>query len=328
LTDIINLDWLQTGNLPLVASELEQLRTLYQDIGDQAGIAWALNGMGTVAWDRGDLERSMDLHQQALAICRKIDKPAWEAWSLESIGDVLHSRGDLAAAQRAYEEAMAIRKKVQDASGRARTLNSLSGLLFDMGHLEQAQEAAQEAMAIQSKLGENETRAATALSLADVLIESGRAEEAVPLVREASTQFQKSRETGNEALAQGSLVRALLTLGRNGEAQQAATRARTLLRGAELNEGLPAEIACARADAAAGRGGEARKEVEAILQKAVRIGWVNFQLDARLALAEIDLESVDVARGRAELQALARDASAKGFGRIAQRARQLVGDRG
>jgi tetratricopeptide (TPR) repeat protein len=50
LTDIINLDWLQAGNLPLVASELEQLRTLYQDIGDQAGIAWALNGMGTVAW--------------------------------------------------------------------------------------------------------------------------------------------------------------------------------------------------------------------------------------------------------------------------------------
>ena len=31
LTDIINLDWLQSGNLPLVASELEQLRTLYQD---------------------------------------------------------------------------------------------------------------------------------------------------------------------------------------------------------------------------------------------------------------------------------------------------------
>ncbi len=328
LTDIINLDWLQAGNLPLVEGELEQLRTLYQDVGDQAGIAWALNGMGTVAWDRGDLERSMDLHQQALAICRKIDKPAWEAWSLESIGDVLHSRGDLAAAQRAYEEAIAIRKRVQDPSGRARTLNALSGLLFDMGHLEQAQEAAQEAMAIQVKLGENETRAATALSLADVLIESGRAEEAVPLVREASTQFEKSRETGNEALAQGSLVRALLALGRNGEAQQAATRARSLLRGAELNEGLPAEIACARADAASGRGAQARKEVEAILQKAVRIGWVNFQLDARLALAEIDLGSVDEARGRTELRALARDAGEKGFGRIAQRARQLVGDRG
>ena len=327
LTDIVNLDWLQAGNLPLVASELEQIRALYQEIDDQAGSAWALNGMGTVAWDQGELSRSMDLHRQALAIYRKIGKSDWEAWSLECIGDVFHSQGDLSAAQRTYEEAIAIRKKVQDASGRARTLNAFSGLLLDMGNFDGAREAAQEAMAIQSKLGENETRAATALSLADVLIETGHPEDAARLAREASTQFEKSREAGNGALAQGSLVRALLTLGRNAEAQKAATRARELLRGAEQNEGIPAEIACARADAAAGRGNQARKEVEAILRKAVRIGWVNFQFDARLALAEIDLDSVDVARGRTELQALARDASAKGFGRIAQKARRLLGDR-
>ena len=123
-------------------------------------------------------------------------------------------------------------------------------------------------------------------------------------------------------------MRALLILGRNGEAQEAATRARTLLRGTDLNEGLPAEIACARADAASGRGDQARKEVEAILQKAVRIGWVNFQLDARLALAEIDLNSVNAARGRTELQTLAGDASATGFGNVARKARRLLGDRG
>lgn len=326
LTDIINLDWIQVGNLSQVASELEHLRTLYQEIGDQAGIAWALNGMGTVAWDQGDLSRSMDLHRQALAICRKIGKADWEAWSLECVGDVFHSQGDLAAAQRTYEEAIAIRKKVQDASGRARTLNALSGLLFDMGHFESAREAAQEAMAIQSKLGENETRAETALSLADVLIETGRAEEAARLAREASAQFAKSRENTNQALAQGSLVRALLTLGRNAEAQEAATLARGLLRGAEQNEMLPAEIACARAEAATGRQDQARKAVEAILQKAMRIGWVNFQLDARLALAEIDLNSVDAARGRSELQTLAGDANAKGFGNVARKARRLLGD--
>ncbi len=327
LTDIVNLDWIQAGNLPLVASELEQIKTLYQEIGDQAGIAWALNGMGTVAWDQGDLSRSMDLHRQALAICRKIGKQDWEAWSLECVGDVFHSQGDLPAAQRTYNEAIAIRKKVQDASGTARTLNALSGLLLDMGHFEAARAAAQEAMAIQSRLGENETRAETALSLADVLIETGHAEEAAGLAREASTQFEKSRETGNEALAQGNLVRALLALGRNGEAQEAATRTRRLLRGAEQNEGLPAEIACARADAVAGRANQARKEIEAILQKATRIGWVNFQLDARFAQAEIDLNSGDAVRGRTELQTLARDASAKGFGLIARKARWLLGIR-
>jgi len=263
----------------------------------------------------------MDLHRQALAICRKIQKPDWEAWSLESVGDVFHSQGDLMAAQRSYEEAIVIRKRVGDTSGRARTLNAFSGLLLDMGNFERARETAQEAIAIQTKLGENETLAATSLTLADILIETGHAEESARLAREAGAQFEKSRETGNQALAQGNLVRALLALGRNGEALEAATRARTLLRGAEQNQGVPAELACARADAAAGRAVKARGEVEAILRKAIRIGWVNFQLDARLALAEIDLHWVDAARGRSELRTLAREAGDKGFGLVAGKAR-------
>ncbi len=324
LTDLVNLDWLQSGNLALIASELEQLRALYEAISNQAGLAWALNGQGTVAWDQGDLARSMDLHREALAICRKIGNPAWEAWSLECIGDVLHSQGDLAEARRTYENAIDIRNKVQDSSGRARTLNALAGLLLDMGNVDGSKQAAQEAMAIQTKLGEKETWAETALSLADVLIESGHAEEAARLAREASSQFEESRETINRALAQGSLVLALLAQGRNGEAQAVATQVRALLRGFQQNQGIPAEIACARADAATGHAEQARKEVEAILQKAVRIGWMNFQFEARLAVAEIDLNSGNAARGRTELQALARDAGAKGFARIEQKAHRLL----
>jgi hypothetical protein len=60
----------------------------------------------------------------------------------------------------------------------------------------------------------------------------------------------------------------------------------------------------------------------------MRIGWVNFQLEARLALAELDLGSVDAARGRSELETLARDAGAKDFGRVARKARRLLGDGG
>ena len=326
LTDTINLDWLQAGNLPLVGRELEQLRQLDEEVGDRAGIAWALNGIGTVAWDQGDLSRSMDLHRQALAISREIGKPNWEAWSLECIGDVLHSKGDLRSARRNYEDAIAINKRIRNESGRARTLNALSALLFDGGDLQQARNAAEEAMSIQAKLGESETRAETALSLADVMIASGRPEEAARLAREAGAQFEKDRVEGNEALAQGSLIQALLALGRTREAEDAAGRARTLLRGAQANETLPARIACTRADAAAGRVKQARREIEGILQKANRIGWVNFQFEARLTLARIDLDSGEAARGKMELQALARDAGASGFGHFMDEARRILGD--
>ncbi len=324
LTDLINLDWIQAGDLALVRRELEELHAIDLEVGDRAGIAWALNGIATVAWDQGDLSRSMDLHREALAISREIQKPSWEAWTLECIGDVFHSMGDLSSAKKNYEDALSIEKSLKNESAEARQINLLSGVLFDMGDLGEAGKYAKEAMAIQERLGESETRAESALSQVDVLIASGRAEEAAGLSREADTQFQKSGTRGNQALAEGSLIQALLLLGRTREAEETAGRVRALLRAsAQVNETIPALIACARADAAAGRVAQARKEVEDVLRKAGRIGWVNFQLDARLALARIDLESGDRQRATAELDSLSRDARARGFGRVVEETRRL-----
>jgi len=328
LTDLINIDWLQAGDLPQVERELKELQALDTEVGDRSGIAWALNGIATVAWDQGDLSRSMVLHREALAISREIEKPGWEAWTLEGIGDVLHSQGDLAAAKRSYEDAIAISKKIKNEGGEARQLNALSGVLFDMGNLAEAGKLASQAMAIQQQLGEGETRAESALSQADVLIASGRAEEAASLSREAEAEFQRSGAKGNQALAEGSLIRALILLGRTREAEETAGRVRTLLRGtAQVNEILPARIACVRADAAAGQIERARKEAVEVLEKAHRIGWVNFQLDARLALAYVDLHSGQLARARAELDDVARDAKASGFLRVVNEARRLQSGR-
>ncbi len=328
LTDLINLDWLQAGDLGLVQRELEELRTIDTEVGDRAGIAWALNGVGTVAWDQGDLSRSMDLHRQALAISREIGKREWEAWTLECIGDVFHSQGDLVSAKRNYEDAVAIDKGIKNESAEARQINEISKVLFDMGDLIGAGKAASEAMAIQERLGESETWAETALSQADVLIASGRAEEAARLSREAEAQFQKSGAKGNQALAEGSLIQALILLGRTHEAEETASRVRSLLRGtAQVNETLPARIACVRADAAAGQIEQARREAVEVLQNAQRIGWVNFQLDARLAVAYVDLQSGQLTRARAELDDVERDAKASGFLRVVNEARRLQSGR-
>ncbi|HEY7111661.1 MAG TPA: protein kinase [Thermoanaerobaculia bacterium] len=329
LTDLINLDWIQAGDLALVRRELEELHAIDTEVGDRSGIAWALNGIATVAWDQGDLPRALDLHRQALAISREIGKRGWEAWTLEGIADVLHSKGDLASAKKTYEDALAIDRSLKSEGSVARQLNNLSGVLFDMGNLPEAGKDAEQAMAIQERLGEGETRAESALSQVDVLIASGRGDEAARLAREADAQFQKSGTRGNQALAEGSLVRALLLLGRAREAEETAQRVRALLHvTAPVNEMIPARIACARADAASGRAAQARHEVEDLLRTADRIGWVNFQLEARLTLARIDLESGDRRRAASELDSLAHDADAKGFARVAGEARRLRGEPG
>ena len=40
---------------------------MFQDINDLTGVGCALAGLGTVAWLRGDRERALSLHREALA---------------------------------------------------------------------------------------------------------------------------------------------------------------------------------------------------------------------------------------------------------------------
>jgi hypothetical protein len=57
----------------------------------------------------------------------------------------------------------------------------------------------------------------------------------------------------------------------------------------------------------------------AALAKARRYGFANYELEARLALGQIELESGNPAAAHRELEALAADARARGFNLIAHK---------
>lgn len=80
------------------------------------------------------------------------------------------------------------------------------------------------------------------------------------------------------------------------------------------------EIASARVRAALGKPAEAKTSLEATLAEAKKYSLVRYQFEARLALGEIETESGQTAAGRARLDALERDSTAKGFGLIARQA--------
>ena len=75
-----------------------------------------------------------------------------------------------------------------------------------------------------------------------------------------------------------------------------------------------------RIRAALGKPAEARTALEATLAEAKENGFVRYQLEARLALGEIELKSANPTVGRTGLTALEKDADAKGFYLIARRA--------
>ena len=64
----------------------------------------------------------------------------------------------------------------------------------------------------------------------------------------------------------------------------------------------------------------ARKELAAIIAKSRELGYQGIELDARLALAEIEMKTGQITAGRAYLTAIESDAKAKGYNLIARKA--------
>jgi hypothetical protein len=68
----------------------------------------------------------------------------------------------------------------------------------------------------------------------------------------------------------------------------------------------------------------AKRNLEAVLAKAARHGYLGYEFQSRLALGEIEMKSGKTTAGRARLQTLERDAKARGFLLVARKAAAIT----
>jgi tetratricopeptide (TPR) repeat protein len=163
-----------------------------------------------------------------------------------------------------------------------------------------------------------------AMVQARIALEEGRASDAR---REAEQAVKLAREDfrpDDEAAAEAVFALAWLAEGRLREAQQAIARLEkrlTVTQDRLLR--LSGGISVARVQAASKRPDQvkvARQRLETLIREAADIGAVAIAFEARLALGEIEITAGDVPAGRARLEGLARDATAKGFVNTARKA--------
>jgi len=123
------------------------------------------------------------------------------------------------------------------------------------------------------------------------------------------------------------LARTLLAEGKSAAATEAMQHARSLAARSQ-NPNIrwqtaitAARIETAEKDIAHSTGGiVARKELATIITKSRELGYMGIELDARLALAEIEMKAGQITAGREHLTAIEADAKAKGYNLIARKA--------
>jgi predicted SPOUT superfamily RNA methylase MTH1 len=84
-------------------------------------------------------------------------------------------------------------------------------------------------------------------------------------------------------------------------------------------------IAAARIRGLSGRVAEATRSLEASLAEASKHGYVGYQYEVRLTLGELEMKSGNAISGRTRLDALEKDARARGFLLIARKASAASG---
>lgn len=205
---------------------LEQSLSIYEELGDDLGIAASLNAMAVSARDRGDyaaahsnFERSLAcwrmlpdrlamarcLHNLANVVKARGDYPRalWAlreatdifeelgdrsgaAWSINQQGDIARAQGDVVAARGLYQRALTAFREAGDPWGSARSLTDLAYIDCEQGNHVAAHEGCREALEIFASLGHRRGMARALEGSACLALAQGHAERALKLAAAAA----------------------------------------------------------------------------------------------------------------------------------------------
>jgi DNA-binding CsgD family transcriptional regulator/tetratricopeptide (TPR) repeat protein len=163
------------GDYARAGERYEESLATYRELGDAAGIAGALNNLGTVAQEQGQLDRAAALYEEALALFREQGDLTRVATTLNNLGIVSRRGKDYDRAAALYAEALDHWRRLGDDLRVALVLNNLGVVAQDQGDRERATGYYEEALARWRQLGDPSGTALTLHNLAEVVRDRGDA---------------------------------------------------------------------------------------------------------------------------------------------------------
>ncbi|MGC9990334.1 MAG: tetratricopeptide repeat protein [Terriglobales bacterium] len=312
---------------PATAEKMQrQALAGFRVLDDKSSQAKALGNIANERLEQGDLGGALQLYEESRQLDREdTGRVANVSYNIANVHEL---QGDLARAKQGFEQSLAIWQKNGDQHSSAYALWSLGNVLLLTADFAGARKMYEQALAMRTTEGDALTVAETRLSIADLSLEEAHSPiEQEEAIRQVIEVVQKLKDLDDETNAWCSLARALLAEGKGAAATQAAQHAQSLSSKEQTPEVrwntaiAAARIETAEKDAVRSAAGiAARKELTAVIAKSRGLGYRLVELDARLALAEIEMKSRQTAEGRAHLAAIEADAKAIGYNLVARKA--------
>ena len=143
------------GDFSAAQQWLERSHAIYEELGDQWGIAASLNALAVCARDRGDYSAAQDGFERSLVCWRALSDRPSIARCLHNLANVVKTRGDYSRAQSALQEATTLFEELGDRSGAAWSLNQQGDIAREQGDLVTARGLYERALAAFRKVGDH-----------------------------------------------------------------------------------------------------------------------------------------------------------------------------
>jgi eukaryotic-like serine/threonine-protein kinase len=322
----INYDGILEENQGSAASaktRYEQALAIYQEIGYKLGVANELDDLGDVLFALGDLDGSRAKYDSAMAVYREIGHENGVCLTKGALGSVLLAMGDNNGSIHTSQEAVEICTHLGDRSKTATALLNLARALRLQGKTSEASTAVSAAVSDFEEIGDRQSAARSRLMIAELLLDTDKLPEAHSASIAAANEFAKERAARDAALAYALLSQVLLREGSLTEARKAIQESTYYLARCNDEEAeMTVAITAARVEAVSGTVSrdDAARTLQQIATKANHLGFVPYELEPQLTLAEIELTFGDGTNARNHLEAVEKEALNRGFGLIATKA--------
>jgi serine/threonine protein kinase/tetratricopeptide (TPR) repeat protein len=319
------------GNIRYQQGKLEEAEKYYdralafdRSVHDPMGLASDYGNIANALDGLGDLSGSLQMQQKSLVAFDEIGDRRGSSATLNNLGNLGVEMGNLGEAQKNYEHALAIAQEISYRGGQPYPISGLGDVLLAGGDLAGATKRYEEALKICEEIKDEDFTAQIHTTLAFVALQEKRFSDGETLARQSATAFDKTNSASSSAWAHSVLALNLLQEGKLPEARSTASRAITLSQqAAGQTPRYEAILADALIQAKSGKSVEARQQIEGMLASAHKFGYRLYELRARLALGEIELEGGS-ATALAHLTRLEADAKGQGALLVANQAQAIL----
>jgi eukaryotic-like serine/threonine-protein kinase len=247
----------------------EAAKHAFEEAGDRGGTARALNNIGVLLQESGELTQAQKVYEEALAAIRSVGDRRAEGIVMNNVAEIQRTHGDLEGsiktlnqtmkideeigmkrgvefvsfntgisyaaegklqeARKNYEVALNTSDALGDKSVRATVLGLIGDLYVTADDLPSARKYHEEALGIRTAIGENRAVPESQLALASLLVEEKQLPQAEVAAQKSAAALQQVHSTEEAAIAFAVLARALREQGKIDDARAAIARSAQLL---------------------------------------------------------------------------------------------------